>query len=274
MCFFCKLPGHRKAFCPELNGGPWRAGHHGQGTHWNGGTRKGNYRDYLQFAGPQHGASYNQERNWNEPPYLGNHRLSDERFVNQDRKSNDNPPSNGVRAVKFPEHPSEIIEVTVPTGQRGDQSNIIEVTPEICSNGAQEATLDQQSAQLNNIACEYRKESDKRLDDQVKRAVDETARKMETAINKNLQQQTKTMSDLKGEIAGTRANVTKILEATYREEQRRVSERKEKEENAKINAKVEAMYQERQQREVKPVCGSGIGAAPLVRVSALLPCVN
>ncbi|MCP4491664.1 MAG: hypothetical protein GY820_30815, partial [Gammaproteobacteria bacterium] len=32
LCFFCKLPGHRKAFCPELNGGPWRAGHHGQGT--------------------------------------------------------------------------------------------------------------------------------------------------------------------------------------------------------------------------------------------------
>ncbi|MCP4492026.1 MAG: hypothetical protein GY820_32680, partial [Gammaproteobacteria bacterium] len=106
------------------------------------------------------------------------------------------------------------------------------------------------------------------------RAVDETARKMETAINKNLQQQTKTMSDLKGEIAGTRANVTKILEATYREEQRRVSERKEREENAKISAKVEAVYLERQQREDRPVCNPGMRAAPLVRVSALLPRVN
>ncbi|MCP4489966.1 MAG: hypothetical protein GY820_21995 [Gammaproteobacteria bacterium] len=271
LCYNCWLPGHRKVFCTAYNLGPWRAGHHGQGTHWNGGTWRWNYRDYLQSNGPQYGASFSRERNWNEPPYRGNHRLSDERCVNQDRRSNNYPPLTGVKAVTFSEHQSEITGVTVPTGQRGDQSNITEVTPEICSNGAQEATLDPQSAQLNNIACEYRKESDKRLDDQVKRAVDETARKMETAMDKNLQQQTKTMSDLKGEIAGARANITKILEATYREEQRRVSERKEKEENAKITAKVEAMYLERQQREVRPVCNTGVGAAPLVRVSALLP---
>ncbi|MCP4491773.1 MAG: hypothetical protein GY820_31370, partial [Gammaproteobacteria bacterium] len=78
-------------------------------------------------------------------------------------------------------------------------------------------------------------------------------------------------SDLKGEIAGTRANVTKILEATYREEQRRVSERKEKEENARIDAKLEARDLARKQRDVKTGVIPERGAAPLVRVSALLP---
>ncbi|MCP4487130.1 MAG: hypothetical protein GY820_07415 [Gammaproteobacteria bacterium] len=80
-----------------------------------------------------------------------------------------------------------------------------------------EVTVDQRFAQLGNDLNTYRKEQE----DQVKKLADETTRRMETVIERTLQQQTKITSELKGEVEGMRVHVNKIMDDKERKEKRR-----------------------------------------------------
>ncbi len=110
-----------------------------------------------------------------------------------------------------------------------------------------EVMLDQRFAQLNNNMSEYRKEQEEQADKRAKHQ-DETTRRMETIIERNLQQQTKITSELKGEVEGMRVHVNKIMDEKVRKDQRRAEEQREKEEKAVIDATVEAICQEREKK--------------------------
>ncbi|MCP4495084.1 MAG: hypothetical protein GY820_48455, partial [Gammaproteobacteria bacterium] len=108
-----------------------------------------------------------------------------------------------------------------------DQRNQKAMTGGITNGGSDqmEVTVDQRFAQIDNNLNAYRKEQE----DQVRKLADETTRKMETVIERTLQQQTKITSELKGEVEGMRVHVNKIMDNKERKEQCREKERREKE---------------------------------------------
>ncbi len=88
-----------------------------------------------------------------------------------------------------------------------------------------EVMLDQKFAEMNNNICDYCKEQDKHIEEQVNKVAkqqDETTRRMETIIERNSQQQTKITLELKGEVEGMRVHINKIIDKKNRKNNERL----------------------------------------------------
>ncbi len=119
-----------------------------------------------------------------------------------------NVPSGDARMGGYPK--PESCGVNPKVVQMLDQRNRVGVNGGITNGGSDqmEVTVDQRFAQMNNNLNEYQKEQE----EQVKRVADETARKMETVIERTLQQHTKITLELKGEVEGMRVHVNKLMD--------------------------------------------------------------
>ncbi|MCP4488767.1 MAG: hypothetical protein GY820_15865, partial [Gammaproteobacteria bacterium] len=152
-----------------------------------------------------------------------------------------------------------------------DQRNQRGMTGGITNGGSDqmEVMVDQRFAPLNNNLNEYRREQE----EQAKRVADETARRMETIIERTLQQHTKITSELKGEVEGMRVHVNKLMDDRERDNQWREKERKEKEDHDRVEARAEEKYQERERkrREISASTSLETSVAPSLNVYSVSP---